>query len=188
MPSTESRGRRHLVTIAVEDYFQVGSFNRLIQRGEWYRFEPRGEANPRPALDLLDEFGVRGTFFVLGWIADTMPELIAEIARRGHEVASKGYYHRSMRAMTPGEFREDLARAREALRRASGQRVLGYRAAGGRVRPAAPGRRGAGAGRRFEAPPVGEFSTIEWRMSGCGQPTCGRSTYSARKGTSTTRV
>jgi hypothetical protein len=50
---------------------------------------------------------VRGTFFVLGWIADTMPELIAEIARRGHEVASKGYYHRSMRAMTPGEFRED---------------------------------------------------------------------------------
>jgi polysaccharide deacetylase family protein (PEP-CTERM system associated) len=136
MPSTESAARRHLVTIAVEDYFQVGSFNRLIQRGEWYRFEPRVEANTRRALDLLDEFGVRGTFFVLGWIADTMPELIAEIARRGHEVASKGYYHRSMRAMTPGEFREDLARAREALRRASGQRVLGYRVADEWLRPA----------------------------------------------------
>jgi len=133
LPQPENR---HLVTVAVEDYFQVGSFNRLIQRGEWYRFEPRVEANTRRALDLLDEFGVRGTFFVLGWIADTMPELIAEIARRGHEVASKGYYHRSMRAMTPGEFREDLARAREALRRASGQRILGYRVADEWLRPA----------------------------------------------------
>ncbi|HEU5154227.1 MAG TPA: DUF3473 domain-containing protein [Gemmatimonadales bacterium] len=136
MRPIESAGRRHLVTVAVEDYFQVGSFNRLIQRGEWYRFEPRVDANTKRALDLLDEFGVRGTFFVLGWIADTMPELIAEIARRGHEVASKGYYHRSMRAMTPGEFREDLARAREALRRASGQRILGYRVADEWLRPA----------------------------------------------------
>ncbi len=136
MEPIQQADKRHLVTVAVEDYFQVGSFNRLIQRGEWYRFEPRVAANTRRALDLLDEFGVRGTFFVLGWIADTMPELIAEIARRGHEVASKGYYHRSMRAMTPGEFREDLARAREALRRASGQRILGYRVADEWLRPA----------------------------------------------------
>jgi len=136
MESLPQAQNRHLVTVAVEDYFQVGSFNRLIQRGEWYRFEPRVSANTRRALDLLDEFGVRGTFFVLGWIADTMPELVAEIARRGHEVASKGYYHRSMRAMTPEEFREDLARAREALRRASGQRILGYRVADEWLRPA----------------------------------------------------
>jgi len=44
MESLPQPENRHLVTVAVEDYFQVGSFNRLIQRGEWYRFEPRVEA------------------------------------------------------------------------------------------------------------------------------------------------
>ncbi len=122
-------GKRHLVTVNLEDYYHVGAFNRLIQRGQWYRFEQRITQGTRAALDLLDEHGIRGTFFTLGWVADQVPELIREVAERGHEVASKGYYHRSIRQMTPDEFREDLVRSREALERAAGRRVLGYRVA-----------------------------------------------------------
>ncbi len=129
MKSAPLSSKRHLLTVAVEDYFQIGSFNRLIQRGEWERFETRLERNTRRALDLLDSHDQQATFFVLGWVGDHMPELVAEIAARGHEIASKGYFHRSIRAMTQGEFREDLVRAREALQRASGQRILGYRVA-----------------------------------------------------------
>jgi polysaccharide deacetylase family protein (PEP-CTERM system associated) len=121
--------KQHVVTVALEDYFQVGAFNQLIQRGQWYRFETRLEQNARKALDLLDRFGVRATFFVLGWVADRCPEIVRLVAERGHEIASKGYYHRSIRQMTPAEFREDLARSREALERAGGRRVLGYRVA-----------------------------------------------------------
>lgn len=121
--------RPHILTIAVEDYYQVGSFNRAVQRGQWHRFESRIERNTLRALDLLDEHGVRATFFALGWIADELPEVIREIARRGHEVASKGYWHRSIRQMTPGEFRDDLLRSKEALENASGRRVRGYRVA-----------------------------------------------------------
>ncbi|MEZ5065693.1 MAG: glycosyltransferase [bacterium] len=132
---TPDRDREHILTIAVEDWFQVGSFHRIVQEGRWYRFETRVENNVRRALDLLDEHGARATFFTLGWIADEMPELVREIAARGHEVASKGYYHRSIQAMTPAEFREDLARSRESLERASGQRVLGFRVADEWLRP-----------------------------------------------------
>lgn len=121
--------RPHLLTIALEDYYHLGAFNRLIQRGEWYRFEPRLEKNTHRTLDLLDACHQRATFFVLGWVADAMPELVAHIAARGHEIASKGYYHRSIKGMTPEEFGEDLTRAREALQRASGQRIGGYRVA-----------------------------------------------------------
>lgn len=128
-PSAGAGTKPHLLTIALEDYYHLGAFNRLIQRGEWYRFEPRLERNTRRALDLLDSCQQRATFFVLGWVADTMPELVAEIASRGHEIASKGYYHRSIQGMTPSEFAEDLLRAREALQRASGQRIHGYRVA-----------------------------------------------------------
>lgn len=128
-PGAGAGPRRHLVTVALEDYFHVGAFNQLIQRGEWYRFESRLEHGLRRTLDLLDAHDVKATFFALGWIADTMPELLREVAQRGHEVSSKGYYHRDVTRMSPEEFREDLGRAREALRRATGQAILGYRVA-----------------------------------------------------------
>lgn len=126
LPATKPR---HLLTILVEDYFHVGAFENLIQQRNWANFEPRYERNTLKALDLLDEYGTRGTFFVLGWIAEQNPELIREIARRGHEVASRGYYHRSLRNLTNDEFREDIRRSSNAIADASGQRVVGYRAA-----------------------------------------------------------
>jgi len=127
----EASPKRHLLTIAVEDYFQAVAFRKLIDTSRWYRFERRVERNTRRALDLLDEFGVKATFFTLGWVADEMPEVVREIAARGHEVASKGYYHRTIHEMTPAEFREDLQRSREAIERATGTRVIGYRIARG---------------------------------------------------------
>ncbi|MEA2562815.1 MAG: hypothetical protein QOH06_4319 [Acidobacteriota bacterium] len=118
---------RVLLTVGVEDYYQVGSFEGIIHRENWYRFETRIAGNTHKALDLCDAFGIRATFFVLGWVADAMPEVVREIAQRGHEVASGGYWHRTIRQMTPAEFREDLRRSREALERATGLRVLGHR-------------------------------------------------------------
>src|SRR5258706_16276108 len=93
-PST-TPAKRHLLTVALEDYFQVGAFNRLIQQGQWYRFETRLEKNTERTLELLDRHQIKATFFVLGWIADRYPELIRKVAERGHEIASKGYYHRN---------------------------------------------------------------------------------------------
>jgi polysaccharide deacetylase family protein (PEP-CTERM system associated) len=131
--TTSAPEKRHLLTIAVEDYFQVVAFRKLIDSSLWYRFEQRVDRNTRKALDLLDEFGVKATFFTLGWVADEMPEVLREIAARGHEVASKGYFHRTIQEMTPSEFREDLQRAREAIERATGIRVVGHRIARGHL-------------------------------------------------------
>ena len=130
-PAQSQSGRRHLLTFAVEDYFQVVAFRKLIDSTQWYRFERHVERNTLRALHLLDEYDVKATFFTLGWVADEMPEIIQTIAQRGHEVASKGYFHRSIQEMTPGEFREDLQRSREAIERATGSKVFGYRVARG---------------------------------------------------------
>lgn len=124
-----STSKRHILTVGLEDYFHVGAFNKIIQRHQWYRFETRFERSTLKTLDLLDEFNVKATFFVLGWIADKQPEIVQEVARRGHEIANRGYYHRSIHQMTPAEFRDDLLRAHEALERASGTRICGYRVA-----------------------------------------------------------
>jgi polysaccharide deacetylase family protein (PEP-CTERM system associated) len=125
----DSKKRKNLLTILVEDYFHVGAFENLIQQRNWQNFEPRYEQNTLKTLDLLDRHKTKATFFVLGWIADLNPGLVREIADRGHEVASRGFYHRSPRNLTPEEFREDLKRSNAIIEDACGQRVIGYRAA-----------------------------------------------------------
>ncbi|MCD9188712.1 MAG: glycosyltransferase [Pyrinomonadaceae bacterium] len=121
--------KKHLLTVLVEDYFHVGAFENLIQQRNWTNFEPRYEKNTLKTLDLLDEFDTKATFFVLGWIAEQNPRLIKEIVSRGHEVASRGFYHRSLKNLTNEEFREDLRRTNRVLEEAGGQKVIGYRAA-----------------------------------------------------------
>jgi polysaccharide deacetylase family protein (PEP-CTERM system associated) len=130
LPENQARGaKNNLLTILVEDYFHVGAFENLIQQRNWDHFEPRYEQNTLKTLDLLDRYNTKATFFVLGWIADLNPNLIREIVARGHEVASRGFYHRSPRNLTPEEFREDLRRTNQVIEDACGQKVAGYRAA-----------------------------------------------------------
>jgi polysaccharide deacetylase family protein (PEP-CTERM system associated) len=130
-----SARRTHVLTIALEDYFHVTPLQTVITQDRWYRFEMRLEASTRRTLELLDACGARATFFVLGWVADAAPELVREVVARGHEVASKGYYHRDLRA-GPQAFEDDAIRSREALERATGRRVRGYRLAQQWLRPA----------------------------------------------------
>jgi polysaccharide deacetylase family protein (PEP-CTERM system associated) len=127
--------RTHVLSIALEDYFHVTPLRTVISEDRWYRFEMRLEASTRRTLDLLDECGARATFFVLGWVADAAPELVREVADRGHEVASKGYHHRSLRGVSRDSFREDALRARQALEQATGRPVMGYRLAQQWLRP-----------------------------------------------------
>ncbi len=90
--------------------------------------ESRVVANTTRMLDLFDEFGVRSTFFVLGWVGERHPELVRAIAQRGHEVASHGYAHRLIYDQTHAAFRDDVRRAKRLLEDACGRRVGGYRA------------------------------------------------------------
>lgn len=131
MPHTLTPRACQILTVNLEDYFQVGAFNRYVQRGQWYRFESRLPVHAERTLDLLDRYQAKATFFVLGWLADHYPDIIRQVADRGHEIASRGYYHRHIHQLTPEEFRKDLARARVALERVCGRRVVGYRAADG---------------------------------------------------------
>jgi polysaccharide deacetylase family protein (PEP-CTERM system associated) len=116
-------------SIDVEDYFQVAALAPAISRESWPDREYRVEANTELILKLLDEKGVRGTFFVLGWVAEKSPSLLKRIAGAGHEVACHGYSHQLIYNQTPEVFREETTRAKRHLEDVLGQPVLGYRAA-----------------------------------------------------------
>ena len=116
------------LSVDVEEWFQVGAFERVIGRDDWPRLESRVEANTDAVLELFDESGVKATFFTLGWVAERAPKLMQRIVGAGHEVASHGVDHRRVFTMTADAFRADLARAKKALEDASGAAVTGYRA------------------------------------------------------------
>jgi polysaccharide deacetylase family protein (PEP-CTERM system associated) len=123
-------GRRvvNAMTIDVEDYFHVSVFDGVVPRQQWDRLESRVCANTDRLLDILDERGVRGTFFILGWVAERFPDLVRRIAWAGHEIASHGYAHRLVYDQTPEAFRDDVRRAKALLEATAGVPVLGFRA------------------------------------------------------------
>lgn len=66
---------------------------------------------------------------MLGWVGERFPQLVKEIAARGHEIACHGFSHRLVYEQSPKEFREETVRSKKLLEDISGSEVLGYRAA-----------------------------------------------------------
>jgi len=116
------------LTIDVEDYFQVNAFAQRIKPEQWDGYPLRVEGNTLRILDMLDEFAIKATFFVLGWVAERLPALVKEIHHRGHEIACHGYGHQLIYCQSPQEFRKDVSKAKNILENICGERVCGYRA------------------------------------------------------------
>jgi len=123
-----SQATLNVMSIDVEDWFSVENMRGFIAREDWDKLESRVERNIARLLDLFAARQIEATFFVLGWIAERHPDMVREIARRGHEVATHGYSHNMLTRMTPEEFDADLARSLEMLARAGVSNVLGFRA------------------------------------------------------------
>jgi polysaccharide deacetylase family protein (PEP-CTERM system associated) len=117
------------LSIDVEEYFHPNAMDGVVPPANWDRVPHRVEPNTYRVLDLLGEFGVSATFFVLGWVAERWPGLVREIAARGHEVACHGFAHRLVYQLGPDAFRSDVIRAKEVIQDCIGSRVLGFRAA-----------------------------------------------------------
>lgn len=119
-----------LLTIDVEDWFQVENLRPWFPLQTWSAQELRIEKSVHKILQFLQDQpqDLQATFFVLGWIADRLPALVREIHAAGHEVASHGYNHLLCTEQSPAELRQDLQRSKKLLEDILGCQVNGYRA------------------------------------------------------------
>jgi peptidoglycan-N-acetylglucosamine deacetylase len=153
-----------LLTVDVEDWFQVENFKEYIPFSSWPSYELRVEKNTYRLLDILDSpkptniiasknptnlkpvkfaegnsgahftgpnnssNNLRATFFVLGWLAERLPNLVREIGDRGHEVASHGYNHNLCTGESHEELKSDLLKSKSLLEDITGTKIHGYRA------------------------------------------------------------
>jgi peptidoglycan-N-acetylglucosamine deacetylase len=119
---------RNCLTVDVEEWFHVCDATGPLAFERWDTLPSRVVDTTRDLLDLLDACGVRGTFFVLGWIAERHPGLVEEIVHAGHEVGSHGHLHQRVYELTPESFTRDLEACRAALAAAGVKTIRGYRA------------------------------------------------------------
>lgn len=117
------------MTVDVEDYFHVSAFSKQVVPSDWgNRFPLRVEQSTDKTLALFERHQVKGTFFILGWVAEQCPNLIQRIAAQGHEIACHGYAHQRANTQTRDEFKADVVRCKQFLEDLTGRKVLGYRA------------------------------------------------------------
>lgn len=116
------------LTIDVEDYFQVSAFATHIARSEWSTRECRVERNVNAILEMLSSRDIKATFFTLGWIAERYPQLVRQIVKEGHELASHGYGHERATDQTEAAFFADIHLAKIVLEDLVDSEVKGYRA------------------------------------------------------------
>ncbi len=116
------------LTIDVEDYFHVHAFAGVVSPVDWDSYPSRVERNTLRLLEILAKRSVRGTFFILGWVAERCHDLVKQILRAGHEIGCHGYAHRVIYAGNESDFRNDVRRAKHIIEDAAGIRVKSYRA------------------------------------------------------------
>jgi polysaccharide deacetylase family protein (PEP-CTERM system associated) len=121
VPPRDPRSPAHAFTVDVEDWYQSClDYDAPITE--------RVVRNTDRIMGLLDDVGVRGTFFVQGRVAEAFPHMVAALAAAGHEVQSHGYSHRSLDGMSRAALRDELARAKHTVEDAAGMEVTAFRA------------------------------------------------------------
>lgn len=95
---------------------------------EQYQPDGRYVVMARKLLDLCDEVGCKATFFTVGRIIKTAPELLKDINSKGHEIAYHSHAHVPLTEEIAERFRDDSKVDKDQLEQLTGKPVTGFRA------------------------------------------------------------
>ncbi len=124
-----SASPRFILSFDIEEHDRIESAAGLsVSADEAAVYQRRAVDATGWLLDRLAHHATCATFFILGEFAARRPDLVRAIHQAGHEVASHGWNHQSVRRLSPAQFREDIRRAKDTLEQITGASVLGYRA------------------------------------------------------------
>jgi polysaccharide deacetylase family protein (PEP-CTERM system associated) len=122
-------GTRNIFTVDLEEWFHIcASGNPALDADNWDRLPSRVGQTTTILLEMLARLSIRATFFVVGWVADRHPELIAQVCAAGHEIGSHGYIHQKAYDLGRERFGEDLRESVRALASAGVGSVNCFRA------------------------------------------------------------
>lgn len=123
----------NILTFDVEEWFHLLDFDATRGEEQWGQYEVRIYENVERILNLLEETNTKATFFIIGWVAKTYPDLLRRIAEK-YEIGSHTMTHQLVWQQSPQEFRQDVEASVKLLEDITGQKVTCFRAPGFSIR------------------------------------------------------
>ncbi|MFW5982885.1 MAG: polysaccharide deacetylase family protein [bacterium] len=120
----------NILTFDIEEWFHILDNESTKTAKKWKNFEVRIHKNMERIFDILEKTNTKATFFCLGWIAETYPEVVKEIIKRGYEIGSHTRMHQLVYEQKPKEFERDLDYSIKTLEDISGKKIRYFRAPG----------------------------------------------------------
>jgi polysaccharide deacetylase family protein (PEP-CTERM system associated) len=117
-----------ILTFDIEEWFHILDNDATKTEAEWEGFESRIHGNMDKIHGMLGD--QKATFFCLGWVARKFPEVLKEIDRRGHEIATHSDLHQLAYEQNRQTFEQDLERSIKSIEDVIGKKVRAYRAPG----------------------------------------------------------
>lgn len=125
------------MTFDVEEWFHLLDNSSTRTEEQWKTYEVRIHQNMDRIFRILEDTNTRATFFIIGWIARTYPDVVRRIAER-YEIGSHTMNHQLVWQQTPEEFRQDVDSSIKMLEDITGKRVRCFRAPGFSIRESEP--------------------------------------------------
>lgn len=123
----------NILTFDVEEWFHLLDNDSTRSEEQWKNYEVRIHENMERIFNILDDTNTKATFFIIGWIAKTYPELVKQIAEK-YEIGSHTMNHQLVWQQSPTEFREDVDSSVKFLQDLTGKPVKYFRAPGFSIR------------------------------------------------------
>lgn len=127
----------NILTFDVEEWFHLLDFDATRTEAEWGNYEVRIHDNVDRILDILDRTNTKATFFIIGWVAKTYPEVVKKIAAK-YQIGTHTMNHQLVWQQTPEQFREDVDSSIKLLQDITGQPIKCFRAPGFSIRESEP--------------------------------------------------
>lgn len=125
----------NILTFDVEEWFHLLDNDSTRAEEQWKNYEVRIYENMERVFRILEETNTKATFFIIGWIAKTYPDIVRQIASK-YQIGSHTMNHQLVWQQSRQEFREDVSSSIKLLEDITGQKVEAFRAPGFSIREA----------------------------------------------------
>lgn len=123
----------NILTFDVEEWFHLLDNDSTRSEEQWKGYEVRIHKNIDRIFKVLEDTDTKATFFIIGWIAKTYPEVVKRIAEK-YEIGSHTMTHQLVWQQTPEEFWQDVDSSIKLLQDLTGKPVKYFRAPGFSIR------------------------------------------------------
>lgn len=123
----------NVLTFDTEEWFHLLDNDSTRSEAQWVHFEKRIDGNVGRIIDILDSTNTKATFFVIGWIAKTYPQLVKRLSER-FEIGSHTMNHQLAWQQGSEAFKKDVSDSIHRLEDLTGKKITAFRAPGFSIR------------------------------------------------------